>query len=97
MDLRSERKHSWKVREQQELEIEKYWQASKKRYRYMYTLHKAFSLNRAGGIGPAAPVLARPVFSQGKSKIPFLQKVSNKQSASVIMGLIRLIILSYNR
>ena len=52
---------------------------------------------RAGGIGPAAPVLAGPVFSQGKSKIPFLQKASNKQSASVILGLIRLIILSYNR
>ena len=53
--------------------------------------------HRAGGIGPAAPVLAGPVFSQGKSKIPFLQKTSNKQSASVILGLIRLIILSYNR
>ena len=53
---------------------------------------------RAGGIGPAAPVLAGPVFSQGKSKIPFLQKASNKQSATVILGLIlRLIILSYNR
>ena len=36
-------------------------------------------------------------FSQGKSKIPFLQKASNKQSASVILGLIKLIILSYNR
>ena len=53
--------------------------------------------HRAGGIGPAAPVLAGPVFSQGKSKIPFLQKASNKQSASVILGLIKLIILSYNR
>ena len=52
---------------------------------------------RAGGIGPAAPVLAGPVFSQGKSKIPFLQKASNKQIASVILGLIRLIILSYNQ
>ena len=29
--------------------------------------------------------LARPVFSQGKSKIPFFQKVSMKQSASVIL------------
>lgn len=45
MDLRSERKHSWKVREQQEPKIEKYWQVSKKRYGYMYTLHKAFSLS----------------------------------------------------
>ena len=50
------------------------------------------ALCRAGGIGPAAPVLAGPVFSQGKSKIPFLQKASNKQSASVILGLIRLTI-----
>ena len=52
---------------------------------------------RAGGIDPAIPVLAGPVFYQGKNNIPFLQKASNKQSASVIMGLIRLIILSYNR
>ena len=52
----------------------------------------------AGGIGPAAPVLAGPVFLKAyKSKIPFLQKVSNKQSASVILGLIRLIIVSYHR
>ena len=53
--------------------------------------------SRAGGISPAAPVLAGPVFSLGKSIIPFLQKVSNKQSASVILGLIRLFILSYDR
>ena len=52
---------------------------------------------RASGIGLADLVLAGPVFSQGKSKIPFLQKASNKQSVSVILGLIRLIILSYNR
>ena len=44
--------------------------------------------------GPAAPVLAGPVFSQSKNKIPFLQIARNKQSASVIFGLIRLIILS---
>ena len=50
-----------------------------------------FRQHRAGRIGLAAPVLAGPVFSQGKSKIPFLQ------NASVILGLIRLIILSYNR
>ena len=31
-------------------------------------------------------------FSQAKNNIPFLQKASNKQSASVILGLIRLII-----
>ena len=53
--------------------------------------------SRAGGIDPAASVLAGPVFSQRKNKIPFLQKESNKQSASVILGLIGLIILSYNR
>ena len=62
-----------------------------------FLLEYGKNLFRAGGIGPAAPVLARPVFSQGISKIPFLQKASNKQSASVISGLIRLIILSYNR
>ena len=49
---------------------------------------------RAGGIGPAAPALAAPVFSQGKSKIPFLQKASNKQSANMILGLIKVIILT---
>ena len=38
-------------------------------------------------------VLARPVFSQDKEKILFLQKASNKQSASVIFGLVRLTIL----
>ena len=33
-------------------------------------------------------------FSQGKNKSPFLQKASNKESASVIFGLVRLIILN---
>ena len=36
-------------------------------------------------------------FLKVKAKFLFLQKASNKQSASVILGLIRLIILSYNR
>ena len=36
-------------------------------------------------------------FHQGKSKIPFLQKVSDKQSVSVILELIMLIMISYNR
>ena len=62
---------------------------------FLHVLAK--SLNRAGGISPAAPVLAGPVLSQGKNKISFLQNASNKQSASVILGLIRVIILSYNR
>ena len=52
-------------------------------------------MDRAGGIGPAAPVMAGPVFPQGKRNIPFLQKASNKQSASAILALISLIILSY--
>ena len=48
--------------------------------------------NRSGCSG-----FGRSSFSQGKNKISFLQKANNKQSASVILGLIRLIILSYNR
>ena len=71
-----------------------------KLYVYMYylcsyaTVHNFTIIIRAGGIGPAAPVLAGPVFSQGKSKIPFLQKANNKQSASGNLGLIRFVILS---
>ena len=34
----------------------------------------------AGGIGPAAPVLAGPVFLKVKTKFLFLQKASNKQN-----------------
>ena len=52
---------------------------------------------RTSGIGAAAPVLAGPVFSQDKNKIPFLQKANNKQSATIILGLIKLIISSYDR
>ena len=37
----------------------------------------AQGLLRAGGNGPAALVLAGPVF-QGKNKSPFLQKASNE-------------------
>ena len=45
----------------------------------MYFSCKDFdALCRAGGIGLTAPVLAGPVFSQGKSNIPFMQKASNK-------------------
>ena len=51
---------------------------------------------RAGGNGPATPVLAGPVFSHGKNKLSFLQKVIH-QSASMILELVRLIILSYIR
>ena len=51
--------------------------------------------SRAGRNDPAAPVLARPVFSQGKNKIPFLQNQVINKSASVIVGLIRLITLVF--
>ena len=40
--------------------------------------------------------LGQTSFSQGKNELQFLRKACNKQSASVIFGLIRLIILSYN-
>ena len=51
----------------------------------MVSANSDLSLYRASGISPAAPALAGPVFSQ--EKIPFLQKASNKQSASVILVL----------
>ena len=53
--------------------------------------------NRAGGIGPAAPVSARPVFIKVKTKFHFYKKQVINKSASVILGLVRLIILSSNR
>ena len=49
---------------------------------------------RASGIGPVAPVLAGPFFSQGNNKNSIFTKVSNKQNASVIFELVWLIILS---
>ena len=39
---------------------------------------------RAHGNGPAAPVLAGPLFLKLKNKSPFLQKQVVKKSASVI-------------
>ena len=51
----------------------------------------------AGGNGPAAPVLAGPVFLKVKMKFSFYRKQIINKTASVIFGLIRLIILSYNR
>ena len=48
-------------------------------------------LNRAGRNGLAAPVLARSVFLKVKMKVTFLQKVSDKQSASVILDLLGLL------
>ena len=52
---------------------------------------------RAGGNGSAAPVLAGPVFLKVKIKIHFYKNQVINKSASVIVGLIRLIILSYHR
>ena len=52
---------------------------------------------RAGGNGPAAPVLAGPVFLKAKMKFNFYKKQLMNKSASVIFVLFRLIILSYNR
>ena len=54
-------------------------------------------LCKAGGIGPAALVLAGPVFLKVKIKVQFYKKQAINKSASVILGLIRLIILSYDR
>ena len=52
---------------------------------------------RASGNGPVAPVLAGPVSSQGKKiKVHFYKKQVIKKSASMIFGLVRLIILGYN-
>ena len=51
---------------------------------------------RAGGNGPAAPVLAGPVFLKVIIKFQFYIKHVINKSASVILGLVRLIILSYD-
>ena len=52
---------------------------------------------RAGGIGPAALVLAGPVFLKVKTKFHLCKRQVINKSASVILGLIKAIILSYNR
>ena len=54
-------------------------------------------VDRAGGNGPAAPVLAGPVFLKVKMKFKFYKKQVINKSASVIFGLVTLIILSYKR
>ena len=43
--------------------------------------------------GPDGQVLAGPTFTEGKNKISILHKASNKQSARVIFGLARHVIL----
>ena len=57
---------------------------------------RVFIYGRAGRISPAAPVLAGPVFLKVK-KFHFCERQVINKSASVILGLIRLVILSYNR
>ena len=46
---------------------------------------------------PAAPVLAGPVFLKVEMKFNFYKKEVSNKSVGVIFGLVRLIILSYNR
>ena len=60
------------------------------------TVHSSMYI-RAGGNGPSAPVLARPVLLEVKMKFNFYKKQVLNKSASVIFGLVRLITLSYSR
>ena len=53
--------------------------------------------NMTGGNSPAAAVLAEPVFLKVKMKCNFYIKQVINNSDSVIFGLARLIILTYNR
>ena len=66
-----------------------------------YKLHSNYCacllVDRAGGNGPAAPILAGPVFLKVKMKFKFYKKQVTNKSASVIFGLVTLIILSYKR
>ena len=52
---------------------------------------------RAGGSSPAIPVLTGPVFLKVKVKFHFYKMPVINKSVSVIFGLVRLIILSYNK
>ena len=52
---------------------------------------------RADGSSPAAPVLATPDFVKIKLKFHFYKTQVMSKSASVNFGVVRLIILSYNR
>ena len=54
-------------------------------------------LCRACRNGLAAPVLAGPVYLKVKIKFHFYRNRVISKSTSVIVGLVRLIILSYNR
>ena len=53
--------------------------------------------DRASGKDPAALVLVGPVFLKVKMKFHFCKKQVPNKSVCVIFGLVRLIILSYNR
>ena len=65
---------------------------------YLGAIYSESSINcTAGENGPAALVLAGPVFSIVKLKSHFYKKQVIYKSTSMIFGLIRLIILSYNR
>ena len=64
-----------------------------KPFKYIYKC----TYGRAGGNGPAAPVLAGPVFLKVKMKFNFYKKQLMNKSASMIFVLFRLIVLSYNR
>ena len=61
--------------------------------------NKAISLAliRASGIGLAAPVLAGLVFLKVRIKFHFYKKYMENKCATMILGLIRLITLSYDR
>ena len=71
--------------------------ASHTRTGTLYAYGLPIIVHRAGGNGPAAPVLAGPVFLKVKMKFNFYKKQLMNKSASVIFVLFRLIILSYNR
>ena len=66
-------------------------------YKWAQQLIRFSILHRAGGNGPAAPVLAGPVFLKVKINFHFYKNQVTKKSASVTFGLVKLIILTYNR
>ena len=62
-----------------------------------YIISSKYCGFRASGNGPAAPVLAGSVFLKVKKiKVHYYKKQVIKKSASVIFGLVRLILLGYN-
>ena len=65
---------------------------------FPFSFYHYINYSRPGGIGPAALFWPDQFFLKVKAtEIPLLQKACNKQSASVILGLVSLIILTYNR